>query len=167
MDENKQPYFGDGANNNPGNNGYGFEEHEQYVNEPAPEPHQKNPDCENLNAYVVISPNDDLSKVTRFANKWHMHYAGEASFDDGEPIDDEHMKEITSIFYENVNPNHTKAFVEQFEKEFPHTNIMVSDKITPDDGHDMSRFGYGKDEEATDTDVHLDMDDLNDNSLER
>lgn len=162
--KNEQPYFGDGAVNNPGNNGYGFEEHEQFVDSPESESElniktESNEAINDTNAYIVISAGHNTAALEDLASKWYMKYAGTAAFDDGEPITEEHKTDITSLFYKNTNPSRTAAFIKTVNEQFPDVNIMVSNELSPDAGDDLSRFGTNN--------VDLSFDGLDDESLKR
>lgn len=142
-----QPIFGDGNVNHKGNNGYGFEEFED--DESVASAHEDMQTVEtNANApYIMVKSDGNADKIHEFADTWHMDYAGENVFDDGEALSDEHVEDQRYLFFKNEIPNKSEGFINAAKKEFPEINIQLTDMFEPD------------------TDPVLDLSDLNDNQL--
>lgn len=173
-----QPLFGDVLPNNPGNNGYGFEEHEQYLHSDASEEQYPQSEASGQSISKIITPasesldlvNDKVicimagegrSKLDQIANKWRMVVLGEAFFDDGEHMTPEHIDEVTAVYYENSTPNKSSTFIKDVQQELPYAFISTEMEYSSDLGDDISRFkdvAYNFDEDA----LELDFDGLND-----
>lgn len=149
-----QPMFGDGAVNHKGNNGYGFEEHEQYLRsndsvdeKPAVLSVKDTPvedvfdeaDIWEEAGNIEIMAGDHAEGIRQLGNDWLMNYMGDAIYDDGEAPTAEHIKEITAMYYENVIPNKTTAFIRAVNEQFPDVDVRLS-PLGPSSGIDMDRF---------------------------
>lgn len=142
-----QPLFGDVSPNFKGNNGYGFDEHEQYLRsndarQSTPEyiaPTPKPLDLVN-DKVICIMACGDHAKLNKIANDWHMTVLGDAFFDDGEDMTPEHIDEVTAVYYENSIPNKSSAFIKAVQQELPNVFITTEIDYYPDSGDDVSRF---------------------------
>lgn len=137
---NQRP-FGDRARNYTGNNGYGYEEHEQYIN---------NSDTKDTKQPISLSGEDDkviaiqagwdYDKVDNEADFCHMTKLGTAFFDDGEEMTDEHIVEQTVHYYANTMPNQTAVFLNRVQASVPDATITTQAEYSDDLGDDVSRF---------------------------
>lgn len=162
-----QPLFGDVLPNDPGNNGYGFDEQEQYLHSEASEQSISKiitPAAESLDLVndkvICIMAGEGRSKLDQIANKWHMTVLGDAFFDDGESMTPEHIDEVTAVYYENSIPTKSSAFIKDVQQELPYAFISTEMEYSSDLGDDVSRFkdvAYNFDEDA----LELDFDGLN------
>lgn len=137
-----QPLFGDRAMNHKGHDGYGYEEHEQYVNR---KDNDDNPEKEyraslSHKNVIAIQAGWDQGKVDREALACRMEKLGEAFFDDGEAMTDDHMVEQTVHYYANHIPNQTAAFLDRVRDVVPDATITLQDEYSDDLGDDVSRF---------------------------
>lgn len=146
-EDTKQRVFGDKAVNNKGNNGYGFEEHEQYVesndrNEDTSVENNPTPvTADNTSANIQVIAGDDINNVRAFAAEWRMVHLGDAMFDDGEAITDDRVNELTTMYFSNDIPNKTRAFMKSLVQEYPNVRVELTEYLGPDAGDDLSRFG--------------------------
>lgn len=126
----KQPLFGD-ANmpNQATNNGYGYEEHEQYVNE-VNEYDTTELDYDNRICVVGSEYNKDIKDL---ASKWGMSYKGEVFYDDGEEMTDKHKQEQTALYFDNTNDVNTKAFIKDAKNKYPNIEIFTTNILDVDD----------------------------------
>lgn len=141
----KQPLFGDRAQNYPGNNGYGYEEHEQYVGEKEDTsektivPISVSPDLEN-DSVICVRAGADRFKVDQLAEYCYINKLGEAFFDDGEDMTEDHIAEQTYAYYENKVPNKSKVFLNLIEEQVPHARVYTQEAYSDDLGDDVTRF---------------------------
>lgn len=151
----KQPLFGDSnMPNQASNNGYGYEEHEQYINE-TPEnkldEQYTNNDTTNELDYdsriciVGSEYNEDIKKLAKI---WKMDYKGEVFYDDGEALTDKHKQEQTALYFDNPNTTKTNAFIDDVKNKYPDVEIFTTNILDVDDN------------------LNLDFDGLNDFNLQ-
>lgn len=145
-----QPLRGDAAMNQRGNNGYGYEEHEQYVTGAHDEPSthaEVTPDRispEGLEVAeepqnIQILAGDDLPDVRVLADKWHMKELGVSIYDSGEYMTDSEVAQNTAVYYENLIPNKTNAFMNAVKLEFPDADVQLS-SMMPNEGMSMDEL---------------------------
>lgn len=148
MSENKQPLFGDVLPNSPGNDGYGFEEHERFVGSDEPTPAQTD---KVKNGYMLTSEYKDkpvicimagsnIGDIEGIAAEWRMNRLGDAFFDDGEAMSPEHIKAQTAVYYENDIASKSSAFVKSVMEKYPDVLVSLQEEYNKDIGDDVTRF---------------------------
>lgn len=136
----KQRPFGDAARNYKGNNGYGYDEHEQYVSGSDEQDNEEKETQSSYDAVIAIQAGWDQNKVDKEAAHCHMEKLGTAFFDDGEEMTDEHMVNQTVHYYANKMPNQTAVFVNRVRDAVPHATITSQEEYSDELGDDISRF---------------------------
>lgn len=152
-----QPLFGDMKSpNNKGNNGYGYDEHEQYVkqddndqithieshqddllNVDIPVNYQETPEKSRI-CIVGGEYNDDIKSLarTRF-----IDYKGEVFYDNGEEMTDDNKRDMTALYFDNTNKNNTQAFIDEVKKQFPSANVFVTNILDETDDVNLDFSG--------------------------
>lgn len=138
----EQPLFGDRARNDKGHDGYGYDEHEQYVNRPEKTDKREKEYRASLShkRVIAVQAGWDQNKVDREAVHCRMEKLGEVFYDDGEEMTDDHMVNQTVHYYANHMPNQSAVFMDRVRAIVPDAKITLQDEYSDDLGDDISRF---------------------------
>lgn len=144
MRKDEQPLFGDVSPNNPGNNGYGYEEHEQYIGKNEQQTNQPNIyEDSKKDTRIQIKPGLLEKEVMSMADDWRMTYLGDVYYDNGEEMTQDNLNDIHYIYFENTIESKTRAFMNKLQETYPDVEVQLTDEFGPEYSQDMdmNRFG--------------------------